>query len=104
MRTLHHPNREDIQLTTIMYALSDPVRLKIVMELQKTAEKSCSAFEINIPKSTLSHHLKVLRESGVINTRIEGTQRFISLRKGDLESRFSGLLEAIFKAATNFNG
>lgn len=98
MRTLHHPARDDIQLSSVLYALSDPIRLDIVLNLSKNGEKSCSALEIPIAKSTLSHHFKVLRESGIIFTRIEGTQRFISLRRDDLESRFSGLIESILRA------
>lgn len=47
------------------------------------------------PKSTLSHHFKVLRESGIVHTRIEGTQRFISIRYEDLNARFPGLLPAV---------
>ena len=51
-------------------------------------EQSCGALNIPIAKSTLSHHFKVLRESGVMYTRLEGTQRFISIREDDLNARF----------------
>ncbi|GAX90016.1 transcriptional regulator [Effusibacillus lacus] len=54
------------------------------------AFQSGSALEVPIAKSTLSHHFKVFREAGIINTRIEGTQRFISLRRDDLDARFPG--------------
>ncbi|MDI3409908.1 helix-turn-helix domain-containing protein [Bacillus sonorensis] len=99
MRTLYHPNRSDISLSAVLYALSDQIRLQIIKHLAEVDEQSCSAVNIPIPKSTLSHHFKVLRESGVIYTRIEGTQRFISLRQDDLNSRFPGLLQAILQAA-----
>ncbi|RYL94294.1 ArsR family transcriptional regulator [Sporolactobacillus sp. THM7-4] len=97
MRTLYHPNVHDIQLSTVLYALSDPIRLRIIRNLAECGEQSCSTLDISAPKSTLSHHFKVLRESGVINTRIEGTQRFISIRYTDLEARFPGLLTAILQ-------
>ncbi len=42
--------------------------------------------------STCSYHLRLLREAGLTRTRAEGTQRFISLRRDDLEERFPGLL------------
>jgi len=48
-----------------------------------------------MPKATLSHHLKVLRESGLTHTRCEGRSRLISLRREDLEDRFPGLLDAV---------
>lgn len=56
------------------------------------------AVKIPIAKSTLSRHFKLLRESGVMYTRIEGTQRFISIRTDDLNKRFPGLLDTILQA------
>lgn len=99
MRTLIHPNRSDIQLTAVLYALSDPIRLSIIKNLAKNQELTCGAFDITIAKSTLSHHFKVLREAGVIEIRLEGRQRFISLRISDLDARFPGLLQSILNAA-----
>ena len=46
-------------------------------------------------KSTLSHHLKLLRDAGVTRTRQEGTRCFVSLRRDNIERRFSGLLDAV---------
>jgi len=99
MRTLIHPNRSDIQLTAVLYALSDPIRLSIIKNLANNQELTCGAFDITIAKSTLSHHFKVLREAGVIEIRLEGRQRFISLRVSDLDARFPGLLQSILNAA-----
>ncbi|RCW42503.1 ArsR/SmtB family transcription factor [Paenibacillus prosopidis] len=97
MRTLYQPNVNEINLSTVLYALSDPIRLDIIKSLAKAGEQACSHIEIPVPNSTLSHHYKVLRESGVTHTRIEGTQRFISLRNDDLNVRFPGLLAAILQ-------
>ena len=33
MRTLYHPNREEIQFSSVLYALSDQIRLQIVTML-----------------------------------------------------------------------
>ena len=98
MRTPFQPTQSDIQLTAVLYALSDPVRLGIVHNLAENREQNCGSFNISIAKSTLSHHFKVLREAGVIETRLEGTHRFVSLRVGDLEARFPGLLPSILNA------
>jgi DNA-binding transcriptional ArsR family regulator len=46
----------------------------------------------------MSHHYKVLRESGLTRTRLAGTQRFMSLRKKELEERFPGLLDSVLNA------
>ncbi|MCC3381209.1 ArsR/SmtB family transcription factor [Paenibacillus farraposensis] len=97
MRTMYHPNVNEINLSTVLYALSDQIRLNIIKILSEKGEQSCSSLDISAPKSTLSHHFKVLRESGVIHTRLEGTQRFISIRYDDLNLRFPGLLSAVLQ-------
>ncbi|MCH5584735.1 helix-turn-helix domain-containing protein [Shimazuella sp. AN120528] len=97
MRTLYQPSRDELNLATVLHALSDEIRLDIIKSLAEKGEQYCNALEIQAPKSTLSHHYKVLRESGVTHTRLEGTQRFVSLRYDDLNARFPGLLSAILK-------
>ncbi len=99
MRAIHHPKRDQIQLAAVLYALSDPTRLAVVRQLAEEGECACGTFELPTTKATLSHHFKVLRESGITLTRSEGVYRFISLRKEDLEARFPGLLASVLKAA-----
>ncbi|GGG61124.1 ArsR/SmtB family transcription factor [Paenibacillus radicis (ex Gao et al. 2016)] len=101
MKILHHPDRADIHLSSVLYALSDPVRLFILSELRKHQERSCGDFDVPVAKSTLSHHTRTLRESGVVNVRSLGTQRLISIRTDDLEIRFPGLLTSILDAYEN---
>lgn len=98
MRTLYQPARQDIALVNVLYALSDPIRLNVVKQLAGVDEQCCGTFGLPIAKSTLSHHLKVLRESGITRTRLEGMQRFLSLRRADLDARFPGLLDALLNA------
>ena len=95
----HQPPVEELDLTTILQALGDPVRLKIVRELAATGEQVCGAMEVGVSKSTRSHHFKTLREAGVTDTRVEGTHRHVSLRRADLEARFPGLLDAVLQPA-----
>jgi DNA-binding transcriptional ArsR family regulator len=92
---LHQPETEALDLTTILQALGDPVRLRIVRELAATGEQVCGAMDLGISKSTRSHHFKTLREAGITETRVEGTHRHLSLRRDDLEARFPGLLDAV---------
>ena len=98
MRELFHPNIDQLCLSTILNALGDPIRLQIMKNLANQGETTCASCNINLPKSALSHHFKVLRESGLINVRIEGKQRFLSIRYDELEDRFPGLLNAIIKS------
>jgi DNA-binding transcriptional ArsR family regulator len=94
MAAIHHPSAEDIDLATVLRTLGDPARLEIVRLLGAGGELTCSALQqrLGIPVSTGSYHLKLLREAGVTSTRAEGTLRYISLRRDDLEARFPGLL------------
>ena len=95
-----HPDCADIDLPTVLHALSDPMRLRIVAALAETGgERSCSSFELPIVKSTCTHHFKVLREAGVIRQRVVGTKRVNTLRRRELERRFPGLLDSILRAA-----
>ena len=98
MRELFHPNIDQLSLAIILYALGDPIRLNIIKSLSKQNETTCACCNSDLTKSALSHHFKVLRESGLINVRIEGKQRFLSLRYDELENRFPGLLNAVIKS------
>ncbi len=99
MRFLYNPDIKQISLAGVLYALGDPVRLEIVRRLATTKEKCCADFDFAIAKSTMSHHFKILRESGVVWTRKEGTQHLNSLRERDLEILFPGLLDAVLRSA-----
>ncbi|MCU0565110.1 MAG: metalloregulator ArsR/SmtB family transcription factor [Oculatellaceae cyanobacterium Prado106] len=99
MRLIYHPDQKDLSLASVLYALGDPVRLEIVQQLSRQGDQPCCLLsKTAIAKSTLSHHFKVLRESGVIYSRKEGTQLINSLRREDLEVRFPGLLDAVLRA------
>ena len=100
MRELHHPPRECLQLTQVLHALSDPIRLCIVRTLANDGALPCGTFCETAAKSTMSHHFKVLRLAGVIEQRNEGTSCFNTLRRADLDARFPGLLDAILGAAS----
>jgi DNA-binding transcriptional ArsR family regulator len=99
MRILHHPRIDEVSLPDVLHALSDPVRLKIVRSLAEREEQSCSAVEASVSKSTLSHHFKVLREAGLTHTRVNGTHRYVSLRRDELEVRFPGVLDSVLEAS-----
>ena len=94
------PGRDELELTAILHALSDPVRLRIVAELAAADdERRCGSFDLPVTKSTCTHHFRVLREAGVISQRQEGATRLNSLRREDLEARFPGLLDSVLSAA-----
>ena len=83
-------------LTDVLLALGDPVRLAIVRELAGSGARPCGTFEhLGVSRSTLSHHLRVLRDAGLVETRAEGQLRMNTLRRRELDERFPGLLEAV---------
>jgi|SRR5215208_78936 len=94
-----HPTREQLELSAVLHALSDPVRLKMVAALASDAEQTCASFDVPVTKSTCTHHFKVLREAGVIRQRQEGTSRLNTLRREDLDARFPGLLDSVLRSA-----
>jgi DNA-binding transcriptional ArsR family regulator len=99
MKPVHEPNPAEITLAGVMAALSDPVRVEIVRGLAVAGEAACGTFDLGVAKATRSHHFRVLREAGLTHTRAQGTHRFISLRRDELDERFPGLLDAVLVAA-----
>ncbi|ROO86821.1 ArsR family transcriptional regulator [Actinocorallia herbida] len=92
---LFHPDRAEISLDQVLHALSDPLRRDVAARLNVEGPLLCGQLAYPIAKSTLSHHLKVLRESGLVHTEVRGTTRVIRLRREDLDARFPGLLDAV---------
>ena len=97
--SLPDPAADELELAAVLHALSDPMRLRIVVGLATDDHRPCGSFDLPVTKSTCTHHFKVLREAGVIRQRLEGTTRLNSLRRDDLEQRFPGLLDSVLRAA-----
>jgi DNA-binding transcriptional ArsR family regulator len=95
MRPYTHPPAGDFLLERLLYALSDPIRLGIVRHLAHFGPATCGELDGGRPKSTVSHHFKVLREAGLVRTEGYGTTHINTLRRDDIEARFPGLLGAI---------
>jgi ArsR family transcriptional regulator len=68
----------DIQL---LQALGHPTRLAIVRELVGTSQVCACDFMscCDVGQPTVSHHLKILRDAGVIESERRGTSIFYSL-------------------------
>ncbi|WNI14307.1 ArsR/SmtB family transcription factor [Actinacidiphila sp. ITFR-21] len=105
MRTYPQPKVDDIDLSRVLFALSDPTRLAIVLELRQAGELVVGEqLSGAVPKSTLSHHNRILRESGLTSTRPDGTRCYVSLRERDMEQRFPGMLEMLLAYSTVAHG
>ncbi|MGW4804300.1 ArsR/SmtB family transcription factor [Kitasatospora sp. NPDC004272] len=97
---LPEPPAAELQLVSVLHALADPTRLRIVADLAGAGgdELNCLAFELPVTKSTMTHHFRVLREAGLIRQHRRGTSKMNALRTDDLSARFPGLLEAVLTA------
>ncbi len=100
-RPFVHPAIEDVALESVLYALADPVRLAILLKLTSGGcPMNCSTAAPNrLPKSTQSHHYKVLREAGLIRSERRGTEVVNTLRLEEINQRFPGVIPAILDAA-----
>ncbi len=101
MKEYHHPPLASVTLPDVMQALSDPARVGIVRRLLEVEEGyafACNEFPMKVSKATRSHHFQILREAGLIQTRVEGTKCMTSLRRDEVQERFPGLLDVIASA------
>lgn len=104
MTHILHPRKEDISLAGVLYALGDPIRLKIVetiiccengLNCTIAAQDYCS-----LAKSTLSNHFRILREYGIIHTEKKGVENINKVRISELNELFPGLIDNILSQQT----
>ncbi|MEU8181191.1 metalloregulator ArsR/SmtB family transcription factor [Micromonospora sp. NPDC049044] len=104
MTEVIEPPIETVTIDVVLSALADPVRLTLVRALAAAGDWACGSdilreAGVTIGKSTVSHHVKVLREAGLISTRVDGIRRLFTLRYDDVEQRFPGLLTMLRERA-----
>jgi len=81
-------------LVTVFKAVGDPVRLRL-FELLSLHDEVCVCHLVDalqIPQSTISRHLGILRHAGLVDTRREGKWMYYRLT-GDLSLPLAGLLQ-----------
>jgi len=91
------PAAEDMVLTDVLQAMADPNRLSMLQRLVDGDWHSCGldTWGLDVQKSTVSHHLKTLREAGLVEYRMRGRNKDARLRRDIVESRFPGLLRGV---------
>jgi ArsR family transcriptional regulator len=77
-----------VELAAIAKALGDPIRLQLVDVLRKHAGKVCVCelvplFDVSQP--TVSHHLKILRDAGIVGSERQGLWAYYYVLPGALE-------------------
>ncbi|WP_171169496.1 helix-turn-helix transcriptional regulator [Streptomyces sp. I05A-00742] len=96
---LPQPDLAAVEIGTVLQALADPVRLQIVRLLSRLGHAPCGGLDVPVKRSTVSHHLRTLRESGLVETHLQGNTRISAVRREELDRRFPGLLASILDAA-----
>ena len=83
-----------VRIATVAKALGDPIRLQLVDVLRKHAGKVCVCeltplFDVGQP--TVSHHLKVLREAGIVDSERQGLWAYYYVKPEALKELSSWL-------------
>jgi ArsR family transcriptional regulator len=83
-----------MQLAPMFKALGDPIRLRLLSMIASRPEicvcDLSGAFDVSGP--TISHHLRVLREAGLVDCERRGTWVYYWIRSAAL-SQLAGLLQ-----------
>jgi ArsR family transcriptional regulator len=84
---------EEENIVRIAKALSDKARIKILKEIAAKGSISCGDAEkvVDLSQPTVSHHIKILTEAGLLNTEKNGRHIRISVNNKTLEE-FSSLI------------
>ena len=97
---------EDVTVQGVLYALSDPIRMRIFVKLTEAeCGQNCVQLahlgELDLPKSTLSQHFKILREAGLVRSERKGVELQNHSRCAELKKRFDKRLINSFDATVN---
>lgn len=81
---------QDDDLANVMRALGHPVRLSILRILAEQAQGDCCCTDVTqclpLAQSTVSQHIKVLLDAGLVERQARGTRNCYSLRVDRLEA------------------
>ena len=90
------PSDAAVQLAPLFKALSDPVRLRLLSLIASTNEVCvCDLTDaFDVTGATISHHLRVLREAGLVDCERRGTWVYYWIR-GEVLNQLGGLLLAV---------
>lgn len=101
MRPFLHPRSDEISLQGVLHALADPERLALFRRIcvSEAGPVSCiGCAPTDMPKSSLSRHVQVLREAGLVRSERRGSEVMNLSRANEVETRFPGLLDPILAA------
>ena len=82
------PPIDDAQLVRVLKALADATRFRMVQEIAAAGELTCGEVQekFDFSQPTISHHLKILTEAGILKRRAEGKHHITSVDQSLLAS------------------
>ncbi len=84
------------QTAEFLKVIAEPNRLKILCILQKREKCVCEIWHfLDLPQNLISHHLKILKDFGLIDSRKEGAKVFYFLKEKNIKRSLSLLLHFI---------
>lgn len=93
---------QDDEFADVMRALGHPVRLSILRILAEKQQNSCCCTDVTeclpLAQSTVSQHIKVLLDAGLVERKAQGTRNCYSVNSARLEAlngAFSGLFTGL---------
>lgn len=84
------------EITRFLTAIGDPVRLQLLFLLGNKGERKVGdiAAEFPLSRPAISHHLKVLKEAGVLDSRKAGQEMFYWIQRDHVVSSLRALANA----------
>lgn len=102
VQPISHPSAESLTLERVCHALGDAGRLTMFKRIAASPGLACGAVCDVMPRSTLSHNTRILRDAGLIVSERQGKTLTNRVRTDDLEARFPGLLNLVLNAPSPF--
>ncbi len=85
------------KVVNFLKVISEENRLKVLCLLQKQEKCVCEIWQfLDLPQNLISHHLKVLKDFGLIGSRKQGTKVFYFLSKKNIK-KFTSLMSHYIK-------
>jgi len=93
-------DRESARAVRVAKALSDPTRYELLRCIAAAGEINCRDLTTRfaVSQATVSHHLKILSDAGLLRTRREGQFHYFGLTPGALPGHAAALARAFARA------
>lgn len=94
--TINYRSKKLVPLANYLQIISEPNRLKIICLLSSGTKCVCEIEKaLRINQNLVSHHLKILREAGMVKATKKGFWKHYSLNKTSIKTLYKSLKEVM---------